>query len=173
MGLLPSGNGSATGPGPDAECSDVIIRRRTQNNDSDYAVGIAHNEDGEASLGRFAFFVNASFATERDAEPHPPFFSFMYPASTAGHAFGVNGYGVSVTMNALYPTVVEPDGISCYFLSRDMLASRSAADALARLRPQLLGSRQRSNSKRTWAFGASLNIGIPPVVGTGTSANEP
>ena len=163
--LLPSGGGSAKVPGPDAECTDVIIRRRGQSNHSgNDAVGIAHNEDGEAFLGQFAFFVNATFAPGgAGAAAHPPFFSFMYPASTAGHAFGVNGHGVAVTMNALYPTAVAPDGIGCYFLSRDMLAARSAADALARTRPRPLGAFQGSERKRTWAYGASLNVGIPPV----------
>jgi hypothetical protein len=140
----------------DAECTDVFIRGDAAAG----AFGFAHNEDGEVSLGQYAYFVNASFAASGGGSggaaavpADPSYFAFHYPATAAGHAFGFNAHGVALSMNAVYPGHVDPDGAGCYFLSRDMLAASGPADAVAR-------ATAPPNGVRKWAYGTSINVGV-------------
>ena len=86
-----------------------------------------------------------------------------YPATAAGHAFGFNSHGVALSMNAVYPGLVDPDGAGCYFLSRDMLAATGPADAVAR-------ATAPPNGVRKWAYGTSINVGV--AGGGGGGAGE-
>jgi hypothetical protein len=136
----------------DPECTDVLTQ-----------TAFGHNEDGSAALLETGYFVNGSVTDADSGSIHTAFFSFFYPASPAGHAFGVNlipgggggegsrgGGSMAMSMNAVFPKNVDIGGVPVYFLTRAVLDCTSHAEALAVLRET------RS------AYGGSLNLGTAP-----------
>ena len=99
----------------------------------------AHNEDGDTLLKQTAFYVNASVAA---TDWH---FTFRYPASTAGHAFGFNARGLALSMNAVSPRAIDVRGVGVYFLCHASMAQPTHAAVISLLN----GSRS--------AYGGSLN----------------
>lgn len=123
------------------ECTDVLIHSK------DTAV-VAHNEDGNALVESTGYFVNATFKGKgRGRTLGTNFVAFQYPASVLGHAFGYNEHGVVTSMNAVFPSEVNVNGVGCYFLSRSILDSQSTQNAVERARAPVR------------AYGTSNNVG--------------
>ena len=114
------------------ECTDVLA--------ADGA--FAHNEDGHVALRTTAYYVNAS--VQADGSHH---LALHYPASLAGHAFGFNGAGLALSMNAVFPRAVDTHGAGGYFLTRAALDAPNVDALVAMLRAVPSAS------------GASLNVG--------------
>jgi hypothetical protein len=116
----------------DPECTDVLTKST-----------FAHNEDGTSALLDAGYYVNASVKSTNTA-----YFSFNYPASPSGHAFGVNLLsGMGMSMNAVFPKSVDLDGVPIYFLTRMAMGCKSATE----IKNLILSVRS--------AYGGSLNIG--------------
>jgi hypothetical protein len=116
----------------DPECTDVLTKSI-----------FAHNEDGSSALLQTGYYVNVSVE-----ETNTSYFSFNYPASPSGHAFGVNlRSGMGMSMNAVFPKRVNLDGIPVYFLTRMAMECSSSMEV------------EKMLSSVRSAYGGSLNIG--------------
>eukprot|EP01013_Petalomonas_cantuscygni_P040757 TRINITY_DN72908_c0_g1_i1.p1 TRINITY_DN72908_c0_g1~~TRINITY_DN72908_c0_g1_i1.p1 ORF type:complete len:501 (+),score=82.97 TRINITY_DN72908_c0_g1_i1:86-1588(+) len=133
-------------------CSDVLARG------VDGAV-LAHNEDNDRIDKSTAFIVTASFrppalaaATSPRAAPlvrgpkavsatEGGFQAFAYAGALPGWAFGVTSAGVALSVNALYPPLVDAAGAPTSMLCRHTLGATSVGDAFARavVRPAASG----------------------------------
>lgn len=105
---------------------------------------------GSPLLKETAYYVSASLPPTFGLPPH---FAFRYPASLAGHAFGFNAHGLTLSMNSLTPTAIDSSGVGCYFLCHSAL-SMPTVDAVV----QLFRSRRS-------AFGGSLNVASTQTAG--------
>ena len=102
------------------ECTDVLA--------ADGA--FAHNEDGHVALRTTAYYVNASVRV--DGSRH---LALHYPASLPGHAFGFNGAGLALSINAVFPRAVDTRGAGGYFITRAALDAPDV-DALVEMRAE-------------------------------------
>ena len=71
-------------------------------------------------------------ASESNGSRH---LALHYPASLPGHAFGFNGAGLALSMNAVFPRAVDTRGAGGYFITRAALDAPDV-DALVEMRAE-------------------------------------
>jgi len=103
-------------------------------NDKEWLIG--HNEDMPVSWPNKNCWLLQAQITGDDKAIVEDFAAFTYPGVSPGVAFGWNIHGIVVTINYLYPVDIDTNGVSISFICRDMLASTSIKDALARIPPR-------------------------------------
>jgi len=114
-------------------CSDALIY---QNNGFVHG----HNEDDSPWYQPLNYILEVSFNASGSSQPQS-WWGYTYAGQLAGNAFGFNSFGLSFSMNSLYPLgdpydenqLLAKKGVSQYFVLRDMLEATSLSDAIYRL----------------------------------------
>jgi len=120
----------------DEKCSDVLLFDDAQENSIQFAHG--HNEDDDPFFKPLNFLLTATFNSTQ--ENSFTFNAYTYAGQLSGNAFGFNSWGMSISVNSLYPMEDRPNqnplnvknGATQYFVMRDLLESRSLSDAVHR-----------------------------------------
>lgn len=86
----------------------------------------AHNEDGGASDAGQMMLVDVKIDGGQ-------FIAFCYPGDLPTGAFGWNSNHIGFTLNYVAPYTADIKGMGRGFISRDLLAASSLADATARV----------------------------------------
>ncbi len=102
---------------PPGDCSTVALKDGGK-------LFIAHNEDG---TGKYSDLMWVLHAIPDDS---PSFICLSYPGFMEGNAPAVNSCGIAITTNYIGTREVR-DGIPRYFISRMMMAARTADEAIA------------------------------------------
>ena len=102
------------------QCSTMLV------NDKNNFIGFGHNEDGWSGTEDYGYFVNATYTDSNISKSH---FAFQYPGSIIGHAFGTNYYGLSLSMNAIFPINVTNNSRGIYFITRALLDAHNISHA--------------------------------------------
>jgi len=113
----------------DSHCSDVLSIQKKQ-----FSHG--HNEDADF------FWMNNTFMLETEN-----WIAYSYAAQLSGCAFGWTKNGLSISVNSLFPSLTNLNGMGSYFIARDLLNSTDLEDAIFR------GTRYSPMS------GISINLG--------------
>ncbi|KAJ5069253.1 peptidase c45 [Anaeramoeba ignava] len=119
-------------PQPELEaCSDVLI--------NDQKVILGHNEDANINItDTSAFvFVNQTGTTSNEANNY---FTFMYPGSLWGIAYGFNDHNLMFSMNAVFPKCVQIGGHARSFIARDTLTSTSFDEMISKIKNSSIAS---------------------------------
>ena len=123
------------------ECSDILLNNNSFN-------GFGHNEDGWNGTMNYGYYSHYKITNGTENE----FFAFQYPGSIVGHAFGVNKYGLAVSMNAVYPNNVTIPARGSYFLCRAVYDAKSLSHAINIIN-------NVTENQPVCSYGASLNFG--------------
>lgn len=119
-------------------CSDVLLQ-------SPSVAAIGHNEDNDVSVGPGAYLQTVSFSTMDNSSAG--FTAYSYPTLTAGNAYGMNQFGITISVNALSPKNIDVAGVPRQLLARDILNAKTVDEAVERL------------TQNPSACGFSVNIG--------------
>jgi len=109
-------------------CTDLLL----------HDVGLAHNEDNEPAIGRYAYILHVSiidnddvnngdhYQTKQDnIKQHPWFTAYTYPGTLPGCAWAFNSHGLVQTTNALFPEDIGTTNIGRYIVARSLLTASS------------------------------------------------
>ena len=128
---------------------------------------IAHNEDGGHCIAppQYTYLLTVTWRAKSSAGSRAPFTAFVYPGSLPGYAFCATARGVGFTVNSEFVEATSVDsesGAPNVFLTRDLMESASADDAVRRARAYRAASGFTMNVGDASAGGRLMNVEVGP-----------